>query len=118
MTELFRGYTRYTEDRIGEIHDCLVCEKATDGVYFVGHNKSYEQILIPSDRDLLGTRVKVEITEVSKFHMKSRIIGRDDTLKKELSENSMLKNKIPIVIAAFAAQIAVFVYLLLKGYLL
>lgn len=64
MTELFRSYTRYTEDRIGEIHDCLVCERATDTIHFVGHNKSYEQILIPSDEDILGKRVKVEITEV------------------------------------------------------
>lgn len=54
MTKLFHSYTRYTDDRIGEIHDCLICEKAKDGVNYVGHNKSYEQILIPSDEDLLG----------------------------------------------------------------
>jgi hypothetical protein len=49
--------------------------------------------------------------------MKSRIVS-DDALENELSENSISKNKLPIVIAAFVAQIAVVVYLLLKGYLL
>jgi threonylcarbamoyladenosine tRNA methylthiotransferase CDKAL1 len=45
MSELFRGYTRYTEDRIGEIHDCLVCEKAKDGENFVGKFKNYLWLL-------------------------------------------------------------------------
>ncbi|KAI6182779.1 TRNA-t(6)A37 methylthiotransferase [Aphelenchoides bicaudatus] len=115
MSKLFRGYSRYTEDRIGKIYDVLVTEKAADKEHYVGHNKSYEQILIPSERDLLGERVKVQITEVSKFHMKSRIVDQNDD---DLSENSTMKNKFPIVLAAFVAQIAVVVYLLLKGYLL
>ena len=29
MTKLFHSYTRYTDDRIGEQHDCLICEMAS-----------------------------------------------------------------------------------------
>lgn len=105
MTNLFHSYTRYTDDRIGEIHDCLVCEMAKDGINFVGHNKSYEQILIPPVRDLLGQRVKVQIVEVSKFHMKAKIL-------EDSNESTSYKQK-SFVIAAFAI-----VGYLLKGYLL
>lgn len=114
MTTLFHSYTRYTNDRIGEIHDCLVCEMAKDGVNFVGHNKSYEQILIPPGRDLLGQRVKVKIVDVSKFHMKGQII--EDKSTKELMTKK--ESSISIVFAALFAQIAIVVYLLMKGYLL
>lgn len=44
MTKVFHSYTRYTPDRVGEIHDVLMCEVATDGVHLVGHNKQYEHV--------------------------------------------------------------------------
>jgi hypothetical protein len=77
MTKLFHSYTRYTDDKIGSVHDVLICESASDGTHFVGHNKSYEHILVPAygDESLLGKRVRVKITEVSKFHMKSVIVS-------------------------------------------
>lgn len=79
MTELFRSYTRYTSEKIGQIHDVLICEMATDGVHYVGHNKSYEHILVPTinGHDLLGKWAKVKITEVAKFYMKSVILEAD-----------------------------------------
>lgn len=39
MTELFYSYSRYNKDRIGTIEIVLICEMATDGVHYVGHNK-------------------------------------------------------------------------------
>ncbi|TKR93673.1 hypothetical protein L596_008086 [Steinernema carpocapsae] len=76
MTVLFRSYSRYEDDRIGKEYDVLVCETASDKVHLVGHNKSYEHILIPNRPDLLGTTTRVRITEVSKFHMKAVEVGQ------------------------------------------
>lgn len=60
MSAYFRSYSRYDESRIGSVEDVLVCERASDGINLVGHNKSYEQILVPfKDDSLLGKRIKV-----------------------------------------------------------
>ncbi|CAD6184486.1 unnamed protein product [Caenorhabditis auriculariae] len=69
MSELFRSYSRYTEERIGEVHDVLICEKASDGKHVVGHNKSYEHILVTADAAPMGGWVKVKVRDVSKFCM-------------------------------------------------
>lgn len=94
MTELFRSYSRYTADRVGEEHDVLICEKATDGVHYVGHNKSYEHLLVPGDgRDLLGCHARVRVTEVSKFYMKSVLVSsepRAGGLQVDVPPNSVL----------------------------
>ncbi|EYC30323.1 hypothetical protein Y032_0005g2578 [Ancylostoma ceylanicum] len=73
MSALFREYSRYTPERIGEEHDVLVCEMATDGVHAVGHNKCYEHFLVPYYNGLMGTWVRVRIVEVAKFHMRSEL---------------------------------------------
>lgn len=60
MSAYFRSYSRYTPDRIGQVEEVLVCELATDGVHYVGHNKSYEHILVPAtDDSIMGKYVKV-----------------------------------------------------------
>ncbi|KAF1769411.1 hypothetical protein GCK72_001228 [Caenorhabditis remanei] len=69
MSELFRSYTRFTEDRIGEIHNVLVTEVAADKLHGVGHNKSYEQILVPLEHCKMGEWIEVRITSVTKFSM-------------------------------------------------
>uniref|UniRef100_A0A914EF09 tRNA-t(6)A37 methylthiotransferase n=1 Tax=Acrobeloides nanus TaxID=290746 RepID=A0A914EF09_9BILA len=78
MTKLFHSYRRYKPDYIGREFDVLICEKATDGLHFVGHNKSYEHILVPSSENLMGKRVRVRITEVSKFYMKSIVVSKNE----------------------------------------
>uniref|UniRef100_A0A0N5A9E3 tRNA-t(6)A37 methylthiotransferase n=1 Tax=Syphacia muris TaxID=451379 RepID=A0A0N5A9E3_9BILA len=66
MSAYFRSYSRYTADRIGRIEEVLVCERATDGVHYVGHNKSYEQILVPAlDNTIMGKFVKVQFCEAN-----------------------------------------------------
>ncbi|CAO4360487.1 unnamed protein product [Caenorhabditis nigoni] len=80
MSELFRSYTRFTEDRIGEIHNVLVTEIAADKIHGVGHNKSYEQILVPLEHCKMGEWIEVRITSVTKFSMISTptSLPRDD----------------------------------------
>jgi len=80
-------------DRIGEICDVLICEKATDGRHFVGHNDFYEHILVPpTGNDLLGQRIRVKIVEVSKFYMKSIILDECSSNKEmSTSKSNVLK---------------------------
>lgn len=52
--------------------------------------------------------------------MKSKIVGQEEEEEEiePVTESPALKNRMSIVVAAFFAQIAIVVYLLLKGYLL
>ncbi|CDM63530.1 TRAM domain-containing protein [Caenorhabditis elegans] len=72
MSELFRSYTRYTDERIGELHRVLVTEVAADKLHGVGHNKSYEQILVPLEYCKMGEWIEVRVTAVTKFSMISK----------------------------------------------
>lgn len=49
----------------------LVTELAADGIHLVGHNKAYEQVLLPNKPGLLGRTVRVRITDCTKFSMKA-----------------------------------------------
>uniref|UniRef100_A0A914R0I7 tRNA-t(6)A37 methylthiotransferase n=2 Tax=Panagrolaimus davidi TaxID=227884 RepID=A0A914R0I7_9BILA len=111
MTKLFHSYTRYTEDKIGQIHDVLICEKATDNTHYVGHNKTYEHILVPAygTDDLLGKRVTVQITEVSKFHMKSCIIS--EPLLAAPTKNEKSKAGIKATDLRFAGALSAILFL-------
>lgn len=71
LTDLFYTYCPY-DHKIGEINEVLVTEISHDKKYFVGHNKFYEQVLIPMKEMYMGKLVKVKITETTKFSM----IGR------------------------------------------
>lgn len=75
MSAYFRSYSRYEKCRIGSVEEVLVCERASDGVHFVGHNKSYEHILVLyKDDSIMGKFIKVRITKVSKFYMESSVL--------------------------------------------
>ncbi|KAK0425009.1 hypothetical protein QR680_008978 [Steinernema hermaphroditum] len=101
MTLLFRSYSRYGEDRIGQEYEVLVCETASDKIHLVGHNKSYEHILVPNRPGLLGTTTRVRVTEVSKFHMKA--VELDSAEGRSLhTENSQLINRVLLVSVALS----------------
>lgn len=68
LTQLFESYYPYT-GREGIIYDVLVTEESTDKRYWVGHNRFYEQILLPKDETLLGKMVQVRITKTGKHFM-------------------------------------------------
>ncbi len=81
LTKLFKSYICFKE-RIGEIHRVLITEKARDGHHFVGHNKNYDHFLVPpmsdigrgkKDMDLMGCLVEVEILQLGKYHILSKI---------------------------------------------
>lgn len=68
LTELFYTYQPYGH-KIGEVQDVLVTEISHDKNFYVGHNKLYEQVLVPMKKEYMGKLVKVNITEASKFSM-------------------------------------------------
>uniref|UniRef100_A0A0N4ZES2 tRNA-t(6)A37 methylthiotransferase n=1 Tax=Parastrongyloides trichosuri TaxID=131310 RepID=A0A0N4ZES2_PARTI len=113
MTDLFNTYSRYDESRIGNIERVLVCETATDKIHLVGHNKTYEHILVPYKEDLLGKWVEVEIVEISKFHMKGKFIDNNNN-------NSVTKecNKIEKGTKPWFASFVIYIAILLLAILL
>jgi threonylcarbamoyladenosine tRNA methylthiotransferase CDKAL1 len=117
MTKLFHNYTRYTDDKIGQVHDVLICEKASDGIHFVGHNKYYEHILVPAhgNDSLLGKRVMCKITEVSKFHMKSVIVSEPNLAAPTAIEKRKNAIKIPdFYVAGLLSGVLLFAYFMFK----
>ncbi|VDM32183.1 unnamed protein product [Hydatigera taeniaeformis] len=75
LHDLFRTYRPFA-DRVGRRYRVLITETSTDGKYWVGHTKAYEQILLPKEPDLQGHMVLVEVTECSKFYMRGTIVDR------------------------------------------
>lgn len=94
-------------------YDVLICEVATDGKSFVGHNKCYEHILVPKreGEDLLGRWAKVKITEVAKFYMKSEIIETETKLQTGQKVRRTLNE---LGLAGPVSIIAVLGYLLIR----
>ena len=53
-TEIFQKQFPY-KGKVGSIETVLVTELATDGEHYVGHNKFYEQVLVPKDESYMGS---------------------------------------------------------------
>ncbi|XP_055858703.1 threonylcarbamoyladenosine tRNA methylthiotransferase [Episyrphus balteatus] len=81
LTDLFNSYEPYA-GRVGEVYKVLVTEISHDKKHYVGHNKYYEQILLPMKENLLGTAVRVKIIATTKFSMNAEIIDEEDDWKK------------------------------------
>lgn len=71
VTQIFESYFPY-EGREGDVYDVLVTEESTDKRFWVGHNKYYEQILVPKESQLLGQLIRIEVVSTGKHFM----IGR------------------------------------------
>lgn len=52
LSQLFQSYRPY-DNQMGRIEKVLVTEKAHDGIHFVAHNKSYDQVSTVSMRALV-----------------------------------------------------------------
>lgn len=65
LSELFQSYEPYGH-KLGEVQDVLVTEISHDKKHYVGHNKFYEQVLVPQEPEMLGRMVKVKITATHK----------------------------------------------------
>ena len=80
------------EGEIGNEYSVLITEMAHDGVSLVGHNKFYDQVLIRGNVDeLMGKRVDVRITSVTKHSMLSEVIS--EPVNPALSVNRQLERE-------------------------
>lgn len=77
LTDLFNSYEPYA-DRCGREYTILVTDISHDKKYYVGHNKFYEQILVPMKVKLLGKSVRVRITAVTKFSMIGELLDSEE----------------------------------------
>uniref|UniRef100_A0A1I8IMF7 tRNA (N(6)-L-threonylcarbamoyladenosine(37)-C(2))-methylthiotransferase n=1 Tax=Macrostomum lignano TaxID=282301 RepID=A0A1I8IMF7_9PLAT len=68
LNQLFRSYTSY-DDQLGSVQDILVTDVSHDKQHWVGHNKRYEQILLPMNQNWLGRWIRVRILATGKHHM-------------------------------------------------
>lgn len=76
LSEFFQSYSPYDSKRIGLVQDVLVTELSHDKKHYVGHNKFYEQVLVPLKESYLGKMVKVKIVETTKYSMKGEPISK------------------------------------------
>ncbi|XP_055628551.1 threonylcarbamoyladenosine tRNA methylthiotransferase [Toxorhynchites rutilus septentrionalis] len=75
LTDLFYSYEpNASKYKIGEQQKILVTEISHDKKHYVGHNKFYEQFLVPMEEDLLGKLVEVKIVKVTKFSLIAEIV--------------------------------------------
>jgi threonylcarbamoyladenosine tRNA methylthiotransferase CDKAL1 len=91
LSDYFRAYMPYTAQR-GLIQRVLVTDTATDGVHYVAHNKSFDQVcwvrlslnltlsmsnhgpqqvLVPADHSYMGKMIHVRIKSTGKFFLVS-----------------------------------------------
>lgn len=77
LTDVFNSYEPYA-DRVGNEYVCLVTDISHDKKHYVGHNKFYEQILLPMKENLLGKSVRVRITSVTKFSMLGTLLDAEE----------------------------------------
>ncbi|GIY34804.1 threonylcarbamoyladenosine tRNA methylthiotransferase [Caerostris extrusa] len=60
LSEYFQSYTCYDKN-LGSIQNVLVTEISHDKKHYVGHNKYYEQVLVPKRDEFLGECITVKI---------------------------------------------------------
>lgn len=69
LSEFFQSYEPYGHE-VGQIQKVLVTEISHDKKHFVGHNKFYEQVLVPMKDEFMGKMITVKIEEATKHSMK------------------------------------------------
>lgn len=89
LTNLFNTYEPYSS-KLGEIQEVLVTEISHDKNYYVGHNKFYEQVLVPINEKYMGKLLTVKIISTTKFSMLAEVVDeaiiRNVTLIKPLEK--------------------------------
>lgn len=84
VSELFNSYTSY-DHKLGNKFSVLVTEISHDEKYYVGHNKYYEQVLVPKLEAIIGKLVQVEIIECTKFSMIGKIVDDLDKFQNQVA---------------------------------
>lgn len=80
LTELFLSYEPYAH-KVGDVQAVLVTERSHDKKHYVGHNKFYEQVLLPMHDNLLGKSVQVRIIKATKFSMEAELLQEEKEWK-------------------------------------
>lgn len=80
LTELFLSYEPYAH-KVGDVQTVLVTERSHDKKHYVGHNKFYEQVLLPMHDNLLGKSVQVRIIKATKFSMEAELLQEEKEWK-------------------------------------
>ncbi|EGD75297.1 cdk5 regulatory subunit associated protein 1 [Salpingoeca rosetta] len=73
LSELFQSYLPY-EHKLGQRQRVLVTDVSTDGNYFVAHNKSFDQVLVPRRPEIMGKMITVDITATGKHFLMGRVV--------------------------------------------
>lgn len=79
VSEIFQSYFPY-EEKLNERQIILITEEAKDKIHYVGHNKSYDQVLIKGEPDLMGKMVEVEIYATGKHFLKARLVDNSEII--------------------------------------
>lgn len=77
LTDLFNSYQPYAH-KVHEVQTVLVTEISHDRQHYVGHNKFYEQVLLPMKENLLGKSVQVRITGATKFSVFGQLLDENE----------------------------------------
>ncbi|XP_047358730.1 threonylcarbamoyladenosine tRNA methylthiotransferase [Vespa velutina] len=94
LSEFFQSYQPYNH-KIGEIQKVLVTEISHDKLHYVGHNKFYEQVLVPMKEEYLGKMLSVKIVRTSKHSMEGEPISGEACYPQRVSLTSLIfDNKI------------------------
>ncbi|XP_043197219.1 threonylcarbamoyladenosine tRNA methylthiotransferase-like [Amphibalanus amphitrite] len=113
LTELFHSYRPY-DHLVGRRQRVLVTEISHDRQYFVGHNKAYQQVLVPMDADFMGQLVTVEIVSASKFSMISRVVGSEGTAVRAPAPAQLVSSGRSLPLPLVATFVAAVAYLVLR----
>lgn len=93
LTDLFNSYEPYAH-RVGETHTVLVTEISHDRKYYVGHNKFYEQVLLPMKENLLGTSVSVRVVSATKFSVFGELLDNDESAWKKATSKKVTNGQL------------------------
>ena len=75
-SDIFQSQFPYSH-KLGRLERVLITEMATDEKHLVGHNKSYDQVILPFVKEHMGQTVTVQITETGKHFMRGKIMSHD-----------------------------------------
>jgi len=85
ITTFFESYETYGDEIIGTEQEVLVTEvNSGSGDLYVGHNRYYNQVLVPRQKNLLGKMCRVKITKKGKYFLMGEVV---EVLKYEGFEN-------------------------------
>lgn len=75
ITSFFESYEAYGDEIIGTEQEVLVTEiNSGSGDLYVGHNRLYNQVLVPRTKNLLGKLCRVKITKKGKYFLMGDVI--------------------------------------------